>query len=471
MNTATNSTATSASSAAGMPFALPHGAPAAARTAFKLLSRLKYGTLTLQLPDGSMQRFGSGDGPTASLRLVNWNVCSASLRSGDIGFAESFIAGDWTTPHLTELLRVLIVNRKEVEDVIYGTWLGRLAYRVKHLLNRNTKANSQKNIHAHYDLGNAFYELWLDGTMNYSSAIFETPQTTMKDGQNAKVRRALRMAGVQPGHRVLEIGCGWGALAEMAATEFDASVVGVTLSTEQLAWAQQRMERLGVRRAGPPQASTAPSGGREAHAVASVGAPVSRAGPPQASTAPSGGSAVREATSVGASYDLRLQDYRDIGTVSQDAPFDAICSVEMVEAVGREYWPTYFQAVARLLKPGGQACMQSIVIADELFERYVASTDFIQQYIFPGGCLPCPTEFRAQARAAGLEVVDEFSFGQDYAHTLRLWREQFMAQESRVLQLGFDKRFIRIWEFYLAYCEAAFAQANTDVVQYTLRKP
>jgi len=255
--------------------------------------------------------------------------------------------------------------------------------------------------------------------MNYSSAIFETPQTTMKDGQNAKVRRALRMAGVQPGHRVLEIGCGWGALAEMAATEFDASVVGVTLSTEQLAWAQQRMARVGA----------------------------------------------------ADKSDLRLQDYRDIGTVSQDAPFDAICSIEMVEAVGREYWPTYFQAVARLLKPGGQACVQSIVIADELFERYVSSTDFIQQYIFPGGCLPCPTEFRAQARAAGLEVVDEFSFGQDYAHTLRLWREQFMAQESRVLQLGFDKRFIRIWEFYLAYCEAAFAQANTDVVQYTLRKP
>ncbi|MBC7600085.1 MAG: class I SAM-dependent methyltransferase [Polaromonas sp.] len=416
MNTASNSTA---SSATGVPFALPHGAPAAARTAFKLLSRLKYGTLTLQLPDGSMQRFGSGDGPTASLRLVNWNVCGASLRSGDIGFAESFIAGDWTTPHLTELLRVLIVNRKEVEDVIYGTWLGRLAYRVKHLLNRNTKANSQKNIHAHYDLGNAFYELWLDGTMNYSSAIFETPETSMKDAQNAKVRRALRMANVRPGDRVLEIGCGWGALAEMAATEFDASVVGVTLSTEQLAWAQQRMARVGAT----------------------------------------------------GKTDLRLQDYRDIGTVSTDAPFDAICSIEMVEAVGREYWPTYFQAVARLLKPGGHACVQSIVIADELFERYVSSTDFIQQYIFPGGCLPCPTEFRAQARAAGLEVVDEFSFGQDYAHTLRLWREQFMVQESRVLQLGFDRRFIRIWEFYLAYCEAAFAQANTDVVQYTLRKP
>ena len=215
-------------------FTLPDGAPSAARATLKLLLRLKHGTLTVKLPDGSVQRFGNGQTPQASLHLLNWNVCSAALKSGDIGFAESYIAGDWTTPHLTDLLQVLIVNRKEVEDVIYGTWLGRFAYRVKHLLNRNTKANSQKNIHAHYDLGNAFYELWLDGTMNYSSAIFATPETSMKDAQHAKVRRALGMAQVKPGDRVLEIGCGWGALAEKATQEFDAYVVGVTLSTEQL---------------------------------------------------------------------------------------------------------------------------------------------------------------------------------------------------------------------------------------------
>ncbi len=399
-------------------FLIPGDAPSAARATLKLLLRLKHGTLTVKLPDGSVQRFGNGEGPMASLHLVNWNVCSAALKSGDIGFAESFIAGDWTTPHLTELLRVFIVNRKEIDDVIYGSWLGRFVYRVKHLLNRNTKANSQKNIHAHYDLGNAFYELWLDGTMNYSSAIFETPETSMKDAQHAKVRRALRMAQVQPGDRVLEIGCGWGALAEKAVLEFDASVVGVTLSTEQLAWAKARMAREGA---------------------------ADRA-------------------------DLRLQDYRDIGKTTADAPFDAICSIEMVEAVGREYWPEYFQTVARLLKPGGHACIQSIVIADELFDRYIGSTDFIQQYIFPGGCLPCPREFRAQARAAGFEVVDEFAFGQDYARTLQLWREDFMAQEAHISQLGFDKRFMRIWEFYLGYCEAAFMEANTDVVQYTLRK-
>ena len=404
-------------------FSLPKGAPGAARATLKMLQRLKHGTLTVKLPDASVQRFGNGQAPQASLHLLNWNVCSAALKSGDIGFAESYIAGDWTTPHLTDLLQVFIVNRKEVEDVIYGTWLGRFAYRVKHLLNRNTKVNSQKNIHAHYDLGNAFYELWLDGTMNYSSAIFETPETSMQEAQHAKVRRALRMAQVKPGARVLEIGCGWGALAEKAAKEFDASLVGVTLSTEQLQWARQRMTRAGVAE----------------------------------------------------KVDLRLQDYRDIGKASAsgtpDAPFDAICSIEMVEAVGREFWPEYFQTVYRLLKPGGHACIQSIVIADGLFERYLGSTDFIQQYVFPGGCLPCPKEFRAQAVKAGFEVVDEFSFGQDYAHTLKLWREQFAAQESHVLQLGFDRRFIRIWEFYLSYCEAAFLEANTDVVQYTLRKP
>jgi cyclopropane-fatty-acyl-phospholipid synthase len=424
-----NSPFPSSSASSPVPrLALPAGAPAAARTAFKLLSRLKHGTLTLQMPDGSLQRFGSGDAPQASLRLHNWNVCSAALRSGDIGFAESYIAGDWSTPHLTALLRVLVLNRKEVEDVIYGTWLGRLAYRLKHLLNRNTKANSQKNIHAHYDLGNAFYTLWLDGTMNYSSALFETPETSMKDAQNAKVRRALRMVQIKPGERLLEIGCGWGALAEMTTTEFGASIVGVTLSTEQLQWAQERMARLGI---SPASAQT-----------------------------------------TGPTHDLRLQDYRDIGKEPSGQPaFDAICSIEMIEAVGREYWPTYFSTLARLLKPGGHACVQSIVIADELYERYIGSTDFIQQYIFPGGCLPSPSVFRAHAKAAGLEVVDEFSFGQDYAHTLKLWRDTFLAQESRVLQLGFDTRFVRIWEFYLAYCEAAFAEANTDVVQYTLRKP
>ena len=435
-----NST-TAPSDSAG--FSLPRNAPAAARTVMQLLQRLQHGSLTLQLPDGTVQRFGSTDGPHAShrdagppqgavtplggsdpvyrqrvgahMRLLNWNVCGAALKSGDIGFAESYIAGDWQTPNLTDLLRLFVANRREIEDVIYGSWFGRLAYWVKHRLNRNSKANSRKNIHAHYDLGNAFYELWLDQTMNYSSALFESPEQSMVEAQHAKVRRALSMARVQPGDRVLEIGCGWGALAEKATTEFGASVTGVTLSTEQLAFAQARMARLGVQ---------------------------DRA-------------------------DLRLQDYRDIN----DAPFDAICSIEMVEAVGRDYWPTYFGALQRLLKPGGRACIQSIVIDDALFDRYIAGTDFIQQYIFPGGCLPCPRELRTQAALAGLEVEDNFCFGLDYARTLRLWREDFLAKQEQVKRLGFDQRFMRIWEFYLAYCEAAFEERNIDVVQITLRKP
>ncbi len=381
------------------------------------MQRLSHGTLTVHLPGGAMLQFGNGEAPFASMTLRNWNVCSAALKSGDIGFAESYIAGDWTTPGLTELLKVFISNRKDVEDVIYGSWAGRLLYRIKHLLNRNSKSNSRKNIHAHYDLGNAFYELWLDDTMNYSLAWFEGDMDKpMREAQHAKVRRALRMANVKQGDRVLEIGCGWGALAEMAVTEFGANIHGVTLSTEQLAFAQERMARF-----------------------------------------------MTEAEACGRA-DLRLQDYRDI----TDGPFDAICSIEMVEAVGREYWPQYFQAVARLLKPGGRACVQSIVIEDDLFERYIGSTDFIQQYIFPGGCLPCPREFRREAQAAGLEVVDEFAFGADYAETLRRWRDRFLAEKQRVLQLGFDERFVRIWEFYLAYCEAAFEKANIDVVQYTL---
>jgi cyclopropane-fatty-acyl-phospholipid synthase len=237
--------------------------------------------------------------------------------------------------------------------------------------------------------------------------------------QHAKVNRALRMADVKSGDRVLEIGCGWGALAEAATTRFGAQVVGVTLSTEQLDWAVERVAQQGV--------------------------------------------ADR--------CDLRLQDYRDIGVTTPDAPFDAICSIEMLEAVGQSYWPTYFQAVERLLKPGGKACIQTIVIDDSLFERYIRGTDFIQQYIFPGGCLPSPQRVREQARAAGLEVVDEMAFGPDYAETLRQWRDRFLSQEEAVLEQGFDQRFLRIWEFYLAYCEAGFDHGCINVVQFTLSKP
>ena len=400
----------------------PHvaaSAPAAARAVFRLLKGIRHGTLDVQLPDGTMIHFGAAAGGAdgtelrAALRMHDWGVCAAALKSGDIGFAESFIDGHWSTPDLTALLTLFIANRDEVESMIYGTWWGSLLYRAKHLFNRNSRSGSKKNIHAHYDLGNEFYRLWLDPTMNYSSAWFEgTPSGDLVGAQWAKVRRALAECGVQPGDRVLEIGCGWGALAECAARDFGASVTGVTLSREQLAWGQERL------------------------------------------------------ASAGLAGELRFQDYRDIA----DGPFDAIASIEMFEAVGRAYWPSYFQTLNAQLKPGGKACVQSITIRDDLFERYVKSTDFIQQYIFPGGLLPSPSAFRDAAAKAGLKVVNELDFGLDYAETLRRWRERFLAADGAVRKLGFDTRFMRIWEFYLGYCEAAFATRNTSVMQFTLQR-
>ncbi len=409
-------------SSSTLAIGLPRSAPAAAHSVFRLLPKMRHGTLTLQLPDGQTAHFGTArEGePRAAMRLRNWNVCAEALRSGDIGFAESFIAGDWTSPDLTALLTLFIANRDHIESMIYGTWWGSLLYRAKHLLNRNSRHGSKKNIHAHYDLGNEFYRLWLDETMSYSSAWFEGERTgDMAQAQWAKVRRALAECGVQGGDRVLEIGCGWGGLAECAARDFGAHVTGVTLSGEQLAYAQRRMDEAGL---------------------------------------------ADRAT-------LRFQDYRELGQSAAEGKFDAIVSIEMFEAVGREYWGAYFETLQRNLKPGGKACIQSITIRDDLFDRYVRSTDFIQQYIFPGGLLPSPAEFRKAAASAGLEVVHELDFGLDYAETLRRWRDRFLSAEGPVRQLGFDSRFMRIWEFYLAYCEAAFATGNTSVMQFTLQRP
>ena len=390
-------------------------APAAARAVFALLGKLKHGSLDVRMPDGSRVHFGSesSGGPRTAISLRNWNVCAAAMKLGDIGFAETYIAGDWTTPDLPALLEVFTTNRDDVESVVYGTWWGSLLYRTRHLLRRNSKRGSKKNIHAHYDLGNEFYRLWLDPTMTYSSAWFEGDRCAdLVAAQWAKTRRALAECEVRQGDRVLEIGCGWGALAEMAGRDFGAAVTGVTLSSEQLDWAKRRLAAAGI------------------------------------------------------AGDLRFQDYRDI----DDAPFDAVVSIEMFEAVGRRYWQDFFAVVRTRLKPRGKACIQSITIRDDLFDRYVRSTDFIQQYIFPGGLLPSCREFRAAAKSAGLSVIGEREFGLDYAETLCRWRERFLAEETAVRKLGFDTRFMRIWEFYLAYCEAAFATRNTSVVQFTLQR-
>jgi len=342
-------------------------------------------------------------------------VCSAVLKSGDVGFGEAYMAGQWTTPDLPALLRLLLANREVVEAALYGHWWGSLLHRARHLLNRNTKRGSRRNIQAHYDLGNPFYRLWLDETMNYSSAWFQgDPTRPLAEAQTAKMRRAIDECRLNPGERVLEIGCGWGAVAECAVRDRGLHLTGVTLSTEQLAWAQDRLARQGLQR----------------------------------------------------QADLRLQDYREVS----ETGFDAIVSIEMFEAVGREYWPQFFRTVHDKLKPGGRACIQSITIRDDLFERYVRGTDFIQQYIFPGGLLPSPSAFRAAAAQAGLNVVNELDFGPDYAETLRRWRHDFLHHEEPVRKLGYDSRFMRLWEFYLAYCEAAFDARNTSVMQFTLQR-
>jgi cyclopropane-fatty-acyl-phospholipid synthase len=344
------------------------------------------------------------------------------LKSGDIGFAESYIRDDWSTDSLIDVLALLIANREPLEKAVYGTWIGRLSYRIKHLLNRNSKENSRKNIHAHYDIGNPFYQLWLDPSMTYSSALFDgNLHQELESAQSAKYLRVLNEIGVKANQNVLEIGCGWGGLAEQAALQ-GIHIKGLTLSTEQLTYAQDRLRSLGE--------------------------------------------LMSSATTTLGKSNFVLQDYRD-----ETEQYDGVASIEMFEAVGESFWPSYFETVYRSLKPGAKACVQTITIADELFERYRTSTDFIQQYIFPGGMLPSQSVFEKMAKAHGLEVVNIHKFGLDYAETLKRWRKVFMAKLSDVRSQGFDAPFIRTWEFYLAYCEAAFTYKNTDVVQYTLRRP
>jgi cyclopropane-fatty-acyl-phospholipid synthase len=384
--------------------------PAAAHAVLRLLQQLEHGRLTLVTPGGQTLVFGDGQ-PHASIRLTNWNACAASLSRGDVGFAETWIAGDWETDSLAELLGLMVANRRVVDSALYGSWWGQLACRLRHALNRNTRAGSRRNIHAHYDLGNDFYREWLDPGMTYSSALFGgDPMRTLADAQHAKYRRILDTLALPAGARVLEIGCGWGGFAEEAARD-GLQVIGLTLSTEQLAWATARLQRAGL---------------------------ADRAG-------------------------FALRDYRD-----ERGRYDAIVSIEMFEAVGERYWPTYFDTLRRCLAPGGRALVQSITIDDALFDRYRRGTDFIQQCVFPGGMLPSPRAFERAATAAGLRVDERFAFGPDYARTLRDWRDAFDARLPAIVAQGFDARFVRSWQFYLAYCEAAFEHRNTDVFQFAL---
>jgi len=387
--------------------------PAQVKFILQLLRKIEHGTLRMEFPNGQVEQFGDHTHPV-TLTLKNWDICNAALKSGDIGFAETFIDGHWTTDNLPALIELFVRNRAAVEAIVYGTWWGSLLYRIRHVFNRNSRAGSRKNIHAHYDIGNDFYQLWLDPSMTYSSALFANGHAdNLQQGQHAKYHRILNELALPPDARVLEIGCGWGGFAELASSTAGAHVTGLTLSTEQLNFAHQRLSNAGL------------------------------------------------ADQV----ELLLQDFRDA-----NGQFDAIASIEMFEAVGEAYWPSYFECIARNMKQSGRACIQTIVIADELFERYRKGTDFIQQYIFPGGMLPSPQVFRQQAEQHGLRVANEFKFGLDYARTLEEWRSAYTEQLPQVRAQGFDDRFLRTWEFYLAYCEAGFRAKSIDVVQFTLEK-
>jgi len=386
----------------------------AARTVLSMLARIERGRIEVGLPDRSRLTFGSGT-PAARIDIAEWSVFAAVLARGDIGFAEAYLDGRWTTPDLPGLLTVTALNRTTIDRAIYGGFPGRLVCRILQALNANTRRGSRRNIAAHYDLGNDFYGLWLDPSMTYSSALFGGDSAcSLESGQAAKYRRILERLAPAAGNSILEVGCGWGGFAELAARDYGCRVTGLTLSREQLRYAEERMRRAGV--AGL------------------------------------------------AKFDFR--DYRD-----ERGSYDFVVSIEMIEAVGERYWPDFFAMIARSLKRGGRAIVQAITIADELFDRYRKGADFIRQYVFPGGMLPSPSRFRAEAQAAGLALADALAFGQDYAETLRHWRRSFGERRRELRSLGYDERFARLWDFYLAYCEAGFATACTDVHQFDLLRP
>jgi len=379
----------------------------------RLLSQIAIGRLSIVTPEGERLWSGSSEpGPQAAIVLKNWRAMRRLLLDGDIGLAEAYRDGDFTTPDLTALIELGARNDATLRQLVSGTWPARLLNRLRHWRNANSRAGSRRNITAHYDLGNDFYRHWLDAGMTYSSALYEAPTDTLETAQDRKLDRIVEMLALSGGERVLEIGCGWGALAERLARE-GCHVTAITLSPAQLAYAQRRIAEAGL------------------------------------------------ADKV----DLRLQDYRDI-----TGQFDRIVSIEMIEAVGRDYWPTYFAALSRSLAARGHAVLQSITIDEALFEPYQQGTDFIQRFIFPGGCLPSVPALVGAAKAAGLAEIERLAFGTGYASTLKEWRRRFLERWPQIAPQGFDESFRRLWEFYLCYCEAGFRAGTIDVSLVALGK-
>ena len=383
--------------------------------AFETLQKMDHGRLDVVLPDGRVFRADAPKpGPVAELRVHDPDIFARLIREGDLGFCDGYLDGMWSTPDLQAFMDLVHADNPGVYDGFLGMELVRAYERFRFWLQRNTKAQAKKNISAHYDLGNAFYALWLDDTMTYSSAIFDTGQESTEAAQVAKYASMVDRMGAKPGDHVLEIGCGWGGFAEYAAKERGLKVTGLTISKEQYDYATKRIADAGL----------------------------------------------------SDRVEIKLQDYRD-----ETGTYDGIASIEMFEAVGQKFWPVYFDTLRARLKPGKHATLQIILVQDERWEIYRKGVDFIQKYIFPGGMLPAPKVLRAEVERAGLAVTGSVEFGESYSTTLRRWHDTFNGKWDEVAAMGFDDRFRRMWNFYLTSCAAAFRFGVCDVTQITVTRP
>ncbi len=382
---------------------------------FEMAGEMNRGRLDFVLPDGRRFRAtGREAGPVAELDIHNPDIFARLIREGDLGFCEAYMEGWWSTPDLMAFMDLVHAGNDELYDGFPGMGLVRMYEQLRFWLQRNHKRQARKNISYHYDLGNEFYGLWLDDTMTYSSALFETGQESTEKAQIAKYASMVDQMGTKPGDHVLEIGCGWGGFAEYAARERGLHVTGLTISQEQFDYAQDR-----IRKAGLSDRVT-----------------------------------------------LKLQDYRD-----EKGTYDGIASIEMFEAVGEKYWPVYFDTVRNRLKPGANATLQIITVQHRRWEVYKRGVDFIQKYIFPGGMLPSPVVLKQEIEKAGLQVARSVEFGESYSQTLRRWHETFNAKWDDISALGFDDKFRRMWNFYLTSCAATFHSGNCDVTQITITRP
>lgn len=390
------------------------GAPRWFHTVFSIVGNIEIGALVFVMPDGKTYRAdGTRPGPEGIIHVRDPRLFWRMIRDGELGFAEAYMDGWWDTPDLQAVLDTALLNNDCVARGFAGRNLTRLVERIRHFMNRNTKRGSQRNIAHHYDLGNAFYQKWLDESMTYSSALFHRPDESLPQGQRNKYAALVDSLGARPGEHLLEIGCGWGGFAEYAAAERGLKVTGLTISREQHDFAKKRVFEAGLSER----------------------------------------------------VEIVMRDYRD-----ERGNYDGVASIEMFEAVGEKYWPVYFNSVRDRLKPGGQATLQIITIADKWFDGYRDGVDFIQKYIFPGGFLPCPSALRSVTAKSGLEWMESHEFGHSYSDTLRRWRTQFNAAWDEIAPMGFDERFKRMWNFYLAVCAACFLAETTDVTQVTLRR-